>query len=244
MNSNRKIARIAGALFIIATVASLLSTGITGSILDAPDYLLRISANGNQVMVGALLAFIAAVASASIAIALYPILKKYHEGLALGAVGFRLIEGVFYIVSIIGLLLLWTLSQEFVKAGAPGASYFQTLGTLLLAVREWANFVFSLSAFSLGALMYYYVLYQSKLIPRWLSGWGLIGAAFSLSAALLMMFGLKPYSIVMIVLILPIAVQEMVLAVWLIVKGFNHLQVLPGLQKDSIHLQSLPSLPE
>jgi hypothetical protein len=220
MNSNRKIARIVGALFIIATVASLLSTGITGSIPDAPD-ILRISANGNQVIVGALFAFIAAVGSASIAIALYPILKNYNVGLALGAVGFRLIEAVFYIVGIIGLLLLLTLSQEFVKAGAPGASYFQTLGTLLLALRAWATYVFAVSAFSLGALMYYYVLYQSKLIPRWLSGWGLIGAAFSLSAALLMMFGLKPYSIVMIVLILPIAVQEMVLAVWLIVKGFN-----------------------
>lgn len=129
MNSSNKPARWAGALFIIATVASLLGTGFTGSTLDAPDYLVRISANGSQIMIGALLAFIAAAGSASIAISLYPILKKYNEGLALGAVGFRLIEGAFYILGIIGLLLLLTLSQEFVKAGAPGASYFQTLGS-------------------------------------------------------------------------------------------------------------------
>jgi len=69
--------------------------------------------------------------------------------------------------------------------------------------------------------MYYYVLYQSKLIPRWLSGWGFVGAAFSLSAALFIMFGEKPSSLPTILLILPVAVQEMVLAVWLIVKGFN-----------------------
>jgi hypothetical protein len=228
MNSNRKIARIAGVLFIIGTVASLLSTGYIGSTLDAPDYLIRISANSNQVMIGVLFAFIAAVASASIAISLYPVLKKYNEGLALGAVGFRLIEAVFYIISIIGLLSLLMLSQEFVKAGAPGTSSFQILGALTQAIRDWANYVFGVSAFSLGALMYYYVLYQSQLIPRWLAGWGFIGAALSLAAALFVMFGEKPLSTLMILLILPIAVQEMVLAVWLIVKGFNPSAITSG----------------
>jgi len=222
MNSNRKIARIAGVLFITATVASILSTSFTGSILGAPDYLIRLSANGNQVMVGALLAFISAAASVGIAISLYPILKKYNEGLALGSVGFRLIEGVFYIVGIIGLLLLLTLSQEFVKAGVSGSSYFQTLGTLLLAVRDWVGFVFAVIAFCLGALMYYYVFYQSRLIPRWLSGWGFIGAALCMVAGMLVMFHLIiPVSTIHIILNLPIALQEMVLAVWLIVKGFN-----------------------
>jgi hypothetical protein len=88
------------------------------------------------------------------------------------------------------------------------------------AGRDWTNFVFGVSAFSLGALMYYAVLYQSKLIPRWLAGWGLLGAACSLAAAVSILFGLVPYSLPMIVLILPIAIQEMVLAIWLIVKGF------------------------
>ncbi len=223
MNSDRKAAIIVGALFITATVASLLSTGFTGSILDVPDYLIKISANGNQVIMGALFQFIAAIASASIAIWLYPILKKYDEGLALGAVGFRLIEGVFYIVAAIGLLSLFTLSQEFVKAGTPDAFYFQTLGTLILAVRNWSGFVFSVTAFNLGALAYYYIFYRSKLIPRWLSGWGLLGAVLLLSVALLALFSGEPFSIsgVTILLVLPIAVQEMVLAVWLIVKGFN-----------------------
>jgi hypothetical protein len=148
-------------------------------------------------------------------------LKQYNEGLALGAVGFRLIEAVFYIVGIISLLLLLTLSQEFVKAGTPSASSFHILGTLLLAVRDWASLVFPVSAFSLGALMYYAVFYQSQLIPRWLSGWGCISAALSLSASFFLIFGEKPLSMPNVLLILPIAVQEMVLAVWLIVKGFS-----------------------
>jgi len=222
MNSSKKIARIAGALFIIATVASLVGTGFTGSILHAPDYLTKLSVNGNHVLVGALLAFVAAAASASIAISLYPLLKRYNEGLALGSVGFRLIEGVFYIVGVIGLLLLLTLSKEFVNAGTPAASYFQILGAMILAVRDSAGFVFGVIAFSLGALMYYYIFYQTRLIPRWLSGWGLIGAALCMVAGLSVMLGLIiPVSTIHIVLNLPIAVQEMVFAVWLIVKGFN-----------------------
>ena len=220
MNPNRKTAIIVGVLFITATVASLLSTGFTGSILDTPDYLSKISANENKIIIGALLQFIAAATSAGIAISLYPILRKYNEGLALGSVGFRLIEGVFYIVSALGLLSLLTLSQEYVKAGSPAASYFQILGALMLAVRNWAGFVFGATAFSLGALMYYYVFYQSKLIPRWLSGWGLIGIVLLLSMALLVTFGEEPSGMTLL-LAFPIFLQEMVFAVWLIVKGFN-----------------------
>lgn|SRR5574341_3623 len=223
MNTDRKIAIIAGALFIIATAASLLGTGFTGSILGAPDYLTRISANGNPIMVGALLSFIAAAVSSSIAVSLYPVLRKYNEGLALGSVGFRLIEGVFYIVGIICLLSLFTLSQNFVNAGGQGASYFQALGHLLLTARDLADFVFGAMAFSVGALMYYYIFYQTKLIPRWLSVWGLIAIASLLSAALFTMFDGDPFSISgrLIILAFPIALQEMVLAIWLIVKGFN-----------------------
>jgi hypothetical protein len=221
MPTFRRSAIIVGVLFIIATVANLLSTSLTRSLVNASDYLTSLSASGNQVLVGGFFALIAAFASASIAIALYPVLKRYNDGLALGSVGFRLIEGVFYIVDIVGLFLLLTLSQAFVKAGAPGDSYFQAVGTFIQAGRDWANFVFGVSAFSLGALLYYVVLYQSKLIPRWLAGWGILGAACSLSAAVLMLFGLAPYSLPMLVLILPIAVQEMVLAIWLIVKGFT-----------------------
>jgi len=219
--TDRKTAVIVGVLFLVATAANLLSTSLTRSLVTAPDYLRSLSASGNHILVGALLALIAALASASIAIALYPVLRRYNEGLALGSVGFRLIEAVFYAIDIVGLLSLLALSQAFVKAGAPGDAYFHTIGTLLQASREWVTFVLAVSAFSLGALMYYAVLYQSNLIPRWLAGWGVLGAACSLLAALFILFGLAPYSLPMLVLILPIAVQEMVLAIWLIVKGFT-----------------------
>ena len=223
MNANKKIARISGILFIVATVASLLGSGLTGSIVGAPDYLVQIAANKNLIVVGAFFAFIAAAGSVGIAIVLYPVLRKYNEGLALGSVGFRLIEAVFYIVGTLGLLSLLSLSQEYASAGPQAASTFQVLGTLISAIRVWAGFVLGVIAFCLGAAMYYYVLYQSRLIPRWLSAWGLAGLALLFSMTLLIAFGerISGPSGMLVLLAVPIALQEMVLAVRLIVKGFN-----------------------
>ena len=217
----RKTAISVGVIFIIVTVLNMLGNIPLNPILDAPDYLIRISANENKVIIGSLLVLLSAFASAGIAIGLYPVLKKHHEALALGSVGFRVMEGMLYIVEWVGVLSLLTLSQEYVTAGASNASLYQISGTLLLAVKTWAGQL-GVLAFTTGGMMYYYVFYQSKLVPRWLSGWGFLGAALSLASAVLAIFGLLiPLSPVFIVFNLLILVQEMVLAAWLIAKGFN-----------------------
>jgi hypothetical protein len=159
---------------------------------------------------------------AMVPVMMFPILKKHHEAFALGYVVFRGgLETVTYIVNVISLLLLIPLSQEYVQAGSPDASNFQALGRLLLEADFQINPILKI-VFSLGALMFYYVLYQSQLIPRWLSGWGFIGAALHLTAGVFVMFGwLTDVPVLGILWDLPIAMQEMVMAVWLIVKGFN-----------------------
>jgi len=221
MNTDRKTAIIVGVLFIIGTLVGVLSKVLTQPVLSASNALFSVSANENQVKIGALLALIMAFACAAIAIWLYPVLKKHNEALALGSVGFRLIENLLVIVSAVGLLSLLPLCQEYVKAGAPPASYFQTLGTLLLETRASISNI-ALIPFCLGALMYYYIFYQSKLIPRWLSGWGLLAIIMNLASALLVLFALiGTFSTAQVVLSIPIFLQEMVLAVCLIVKGFN-----------------------
>jgi hypothetical protein len=227
MNTNRKTAIITGTIFIIATAASLLGNALTGSIVGAPDYLVQIAANKNLVLVGALLAFVAAAGSVGIAISLYPVLRKHNEGIALGSVGFRLIEGVFYLVSVLGLFSLLALGQKYAGAVPQAAPAIQVLGDLILAVRVWAGFVLGVIAFCLGAGMYYYVLYRSRLIPRWLSAWGLGGLALVFSMALLIAFGerISGPSGMLVLLAVPIALQEMVLAVWLIVKGFDQSEI-------------------
>ncbi len=221
MNTYRKTAIIVGILFIACTVASILGPSLAGSI-NAPDYLNQLAADPNQIIIAALLEFIWAATGAGIAIGLYPLLKKYNGALALGSVSFRVVEGVFVLIGTLGLLSLLTLSQEFIAAGAPGASSFQTSGTLLLALRDWQLHVISGLAFALGALMYYVILYQSKLIPRWLSGWGVLGAVLSLAATVLASFA-RDFGMASVhtYLSIPIGVNELVFAVWLIVKGFN-----------------------
>jgi len=230
MNSDRKTAIIVGVLFIIATIAPIISAiplsvvplGFLGTEGD-PDYLGAISENENQVLVGALLWLAMTASVVAIPIAMFPILRKHNEGLALGYVGARAFEGFFDSVNVISLLLLLSLSRESVNSGAPVASYFQTSGALLLAAIDWGSLLLDL-AWLLSVPVFNYVLYQSKLIPRWLSGWGLIGGALWLATWPVRMFGLGPPMIE--IFALPIAAQEMILAVWLIVKGFDSSEII------------------
>lgn len=226
--NTRKTAIITGILFIVATAASLAGSAMRGPILNAPDYLTRMSVNGTPFIIGTLLAFLAAAASVGIAISLYPTLKNYGAGLALGAVCFRLMEAVFYIVGVLCLLALFPLSTSSIGAGAQNA-YTLTMGGVLLTADDLAGFVFGVMAFCVGALCYYWIFYQTRLVPRWLSVWGIVAILLLFAATLLTLFDGEPFSISgnLILLALPIALQEMVLAVWLIVKGFNP-AVLPS----------------
>ena len=220
-DSIRKTAMIVGALFIIATIAGMIGAILLGPILDDPDYLVNTSAHENEVALGALSYIIQGVAVVGIAVMIFPILKKVNEGLALAYVGFRTLECVILIVVAMSLLSLLTLSQEYVKAGASDAASFEAQGAILLAQQEWSNIPADI-VFGLGCLMVYYLLYQSKLVPRPLSAWGFIGGAFMLVTAPLAAFGVISFLDTPSVLLnLPIAVLEMVLALWLIVKGFN-----------------------
>jgi Domain of unknown function (DUF4386) len=234
MDRNRRIAAVAGVLFIVATVADLISrVGLVQPLLSAPVDLSKISANENQLLLGALFLFIGAAAAAGIAIALYPVLRKHSEGLALGSVAFRLIEGALYLGIVVCLLLLVTLSQESAKAGAVASSAFGVQAALLMAARDSLGEV-AVLAFGLGAFMYYWVFYQSRLLPRWLSAWGLVAIAMLMASGLLVMLRLiEPMSTTQVVLALPLAVQEMVMAVWLIAKGFNPSAIAPESAGDT-----------
>jgi hypothetical protein len=221
MSAYRNYAIAAGVLFIIADLAGFMSLPFIQP-MNAPNYLVSVSTNANMVTTAALLLFIGGAAAIGIGISLYPVLKKYNEGLALGAAGFRIVEGALDFVAVIGLLVLITLSQQFVNAGAPDSSYFQTLGALVDGGYHWTSNILKLMAFSIGAMLYYIIFYRTKLVPRWLSGWGIVAAIFTMLSALLAMYGLiAPFSTAQVILNLPILPQELVLAIWLMVKGFN-----------------------
>lgn len=220
MDAHRKTATVVGVLFIAATLAGVLSV-VFGPNLAAPDYLTSLSANPTQGRVGGLLEFAMAVLIAGIAIWLYPVLRKHSETLAVGYVVARTIEVVVFTVAVISLLALVTLSREYAVAGSPDAPYFQTLGALLLAVREWGGGVCATIVFGLSALMLNYVLFGARLVPRWVSGWGLVGAALYFASGFFPLFGYGPRSTIVALLNVPLGLQEMVLAVWLVAKGFR-----------------------
>jgi hypothetical protein len=211
-----------GVLYIIGTVAGILSVVFTGSILGGPDYLSSIAANENQVIVGALCALIMALALAMVPVMMYPISRKFSESLALGYVVFRgALETVTYILVVTSTLLLVAASRAFLAGAAGGAPASGAPGRALLEAGDWISSITTF-VFILGALMFYTVLYRARLVPRWISAWGLIATAPYLAAGFLVLFGLTGHmSTLDTVLRLPLGVQEMVLAVWLIVKGFS-----------------------
>jgi hypothetical protein len=223
MNSNRKAAAMVGVLYIIGTVAGVLSVLTTQPVLNRPDYLTKILADENQLVTGTLLVLTMALALAMVPVVLYPILKAYSQVLALGYVVFRgALETLVYILLAADRLLLIVTSQEYVAAGAPDALPFQALGAVLLKGHDAITPVLII-VFSLDALMLYGMFYQSKLIPRWISVWGFIAIIMHFSTAFMLLFRIvAPNDMATLGLInLPIFIQEMVMAVWLIVKGFD-----------------------
>ena len=235
MNTNRKTAIIVGILFILGFAGAFGPVAVK-PILDDPMYLARIFENQNTVMMGVLAQLIMALACAGIAIGLYPILKKYNEALALGAVGFRLIENIFQIVAALALLTLLTLSKEAGNATGFAQAAFQAAGASLHAIHFWSALVLAHFGFCLGALMYYYVFYRSGLIPRWLSVWGIVGILLHLTGALITMFAqVDPFSTSTSLLSIPVGLNELALAGWLIVKGFNPLALAAmSAKKDEV----------
>lgn len=216
VNNYRKTAIIVGVLFIIGTVSGVLSVLVTGSILEVPNYLEQIAANQNQVVAGAILVLTMGLSLAMVPVVIYPLLKKHNRVLALGSVVFRgALEGIMYIGMVVSWLLLIVLSQEYIAAGDADIAHYLTLGTLLSKADGLMNIVLQI-VFSTGGLMFYTQLFQTRLVPRWLSGWGLIASLPYLAWGFLAIFGLE-FGILMV----PLALLEMVLAVWLIVKGFD-----------------------
>ena len=218
--ADRKTAVLVGVFFIIGTAAGILSGVLTIPILDTPDDVLAaVAANPNQLVLGAILVLVMGFAVAMIPVLLYPIFKNYNEVLALGGVIFR---GVLEAVNYIGIVICWLLILSLSQAETTDIT--TALSTLLLDTTYWLNLMLAI-VFCLGALMIYYLFFRTRLIPRWLSGWGFIGAILYITAPLVIMFDPQhpPLSLDSGVglLMAPLALQEMVLAVWLIIKGFN-----------------------
>lgn len=222
-----RTARIAGALFLIAMVTSLGGGLWLDSILAAPDYLGSVSANETQVLLGALLELINCAAVVGIAVVLYPLLKRVHEATALGYVGFRVVEAVVLAVAAVAPLSLVALSEDYVQAGPSAGAALQSLGTVILDGRGHLTGLLTPVFFGVAALLLYCLLFRSKLVPAFISVWGILSVVLMLGWNLLEAFGIS-LGDAGLVFALPMILNEIFLGFWLIVKGFNASAVLPG----------------
>jgi hypothetical protein len=214
MNNLNKTARTVGALFLISNATFLLGAMVLIEPgLTAPDYLLNIPAISQQLIWGALLELINGVAYIGIAVLMFPILRQRYESLALGYVAFRIIEFITQLAASIVPLVLVTLSGT-------GTPVSQAMGDFLLATRYWSFEMLSL-VFALSALMFYFMLYQTRLVPRFISAWGFIAAALVFTNTLLEVLGIDLGTAVGYVTGLPMLLNELFLGVWLLVKGFS-----------------------
>lgn len=220
-NTHRKTAVLAGAFFLIAMVASLVGGAVLiEPILSAPDYLVAVSENETLLLVGVLLELINGLAVVAIGVLMFPVLRQHQATMALGYLAFRIIESVFGCIIVISPLALLLLAQEYAQAGPVDAAVYELIGYLAIAQRASVANLLIPVFLGLGGLLLYSVLYQSRLVPRYIAVWGLIGAALILALNLLLTFGVEVGS-VGLVLALPIITNEIFLGIWLIVKGFD-----------------------
>jgi hypothetical protein len=218
VNATRRVAITAGTLFILATLAALAAAALLPTLTGA-DYQTGVAQHSGQLAAAALLYLVAAAASVGIAIALYPLLKQTTAALALGAAVFRTIEAVFYTAGVVSLLTIGTLAQQLTAAPPADRAATYAMADTLVSVREHTGLA-AVFAFSVGGFMYYLVFWRARLVPRWLSGWGLVAVPLMLIASVLALVSDNPVT-GYVPLVLPLGVQELVLAVWLLIKGFS-----------------------
>ena len=223
LDEDRRTATIVGVLFVVATVLYLVGGAVYGPSLGSSDYLERAYPDRATVRLGMLLEFVCVLAIPLIGMFLFPVLKRWHEGLALAYAGFRLLEAVLLIGIEAQRLSLIDVSRNYLGSPETEASQFQAVGDSVQSGID-STFILYVLVFDVGALILYSMLYRSRLVPRVLSTWGFLATVWMLTGVVLVLldtFSGASEALVESIVVIPLAVNEMALAGWLILKGFN-----------------------
>ena len=224
MNTGKN-AQWIGILFLIAMVASLLGGGLVESVLSTPDVEFRLRASQSLVIAGTLLELVNALAVIGIGVLFFPTIKHSSETLARGYLAIRVVEAVFCSAIAISPLSLIAILQNSSGTGAVEVSQFHTLAALSMAERASVMGLLVPVFFGAGALLLYTGLYQSRLLPRFITVWGWVAVVLMLINNLLLTFQVEIGLGLSIVLVLPMIANEVFLGIWLIIKGFNSTNV-------------------
>lgn len=210
-------------LFMVTAAASIPAAFLLDPILNAPDYLTRVFPDKESIEMGALLWSINNIGIVFIAVFAFGILRKFDEALAVGYLVARIIEGTVMMVGIIATFLLIPLSQQFLGAGSPQSSWFLSIGDVLKHARFLGLTLISLPMLGLGGLLFTWMLFRFRLVPRFISVVGLIGYALVFLGGIAGWFDLIDVSPggSASPLAVPVAVWEIILLpFWLFFRGF------------------------
>ena len=229
MNSNRRIAVLAGVFFIVAAVAAIIGLALEGPVLNDPRYIVAASGDDSRVILGGFFEVILAVSVIGTAVTLFPIVKRQSEGIALGYVAGRVVEAVVIVVGIISVLSVVKLRQSFPGATGADAVSLLDIGKSLVVIHNW-TFLFGPNlALGPNTLMLAYLMYRSRLVPQVIAVVGLVGGPLIFASGTAVLFGLYgQQSVWGSIAAIPVFAWEMSLAVWLIVKGLKPSAISPG----------------
>jgi hypothetical protein len=228
MNSLRKIALLAGALYLITFLASIPAVFVLDPVLNDPNYVVG-PGDDTRVLFGGLLDLINALACIGTAVVLFPVVKRQNEALSLGFVAARVLEAAIIFIGIVSLLAVVTMRQDLGGTAAADASSLVAVGAALVAVRDW-TFLFGPGLAVANALLLGTLMYRSRLVPRVIPLMGLVGAPLLLASNTATMFGVNDQFSVLSLIALPgIFFWELSLGIYLVVKGFKPSPITAGL---------------
>jgi hypothetical protein len=234
VDSARRTALVAGWFYLITFAASIPAVFLLAPVLNHADYIVSAGPD-TRVLCGCLLDLVNALACVGTAVALFPVLRRQNEAVALGFVTARMLEAAIIVIGVVSLLAVVTLRRDL--AGAPGTdmSSLVTTGRALVAVRDWTFLLGPSLMPGINALLLGWLLYRSGLVPRLIPVLGLIGAPLLIaSATAALLRGNHPVTVLAAVATVPIFVWELSLGLWLVVKGFKPSPIIAGMAEPKV----------
>jgi Domain of unknown function (DUF4386) len=223
MSSARKLATLAGTLYLITHLTSIGGLALYGPVLNDPGYPLGPGAD-TRVLLGAFLEGVLALAVVGTAVTLFPVVKRRNEGVALGYVGLRVLEAALIGAGIVSLLAVVTLRRDLAGATDTDAAALAAAGQALVAFHDWALLLGPSFVLGVSTTLLAYLMYRSELVPRIITLLGLVGGPLIFASAILVMFDVyEQVSAWGAITALPVFAWEVSLGVWLVVKGFRPL---------------------
>lgn len=211
---NNKTARIVGCIFLIQFIIGILvNQFLIGPVVFSQDFLTDAYTNSNKLIIGVLISIISGKISIGAAVLLYPIFKKHSKGIALLFLSFSIVAFIILAIDNVFVLSLLSLSEAYTSSNS---AYLQDLGTVLYKTRWWTHYLEMLVA-CFPLFVFYFVLFRAKLIPRFISLWGVISVILMCIAVLFAIFNQGT----LMVLFIPLALNQLILFPWLIFKGFK-----------------------